>query len=152
MLLFLVSLPGSSINFDAYWGYVFLLIIKLNVIFWYIIFSPDRNWWSNKIAADAGSSFIVIKQLGHGAFGSVDHVRSKLSLQEYAVSNIIIFCHYVNLKRFQRKRILRARTFAKDKAAVKAFENELGNLKRLRHSHLVQLLGFVHSVGVWFLC
>lgn len=65
--------------------------------------------------------------LGESVFdkiGRVDHVRSKLSLEEYA-----------------RKKIARARTFSGDKAAMRMFENELTNLKRLRHHHLVTFVG-----------
>lgn len=74
----------------------------------------------------AESNFVVVKQLGSGYFGVVDHVRSKLSLEEYA-----------------RKRTVRARTFSKDKKALKVFENELSNLKRLSHRHLVKYVGCV---------
>jgi serine/threonine protein kinase len=74
----------------------------------------------------AESNFVVVKQLGSGFFGVVDHVRSKLSLEEYA-----------------RKRTVRARTFSRDKKALKVFENELSNLKRLSHRHLVKYVGYV---------
>jgi hypothetical protein len=75
-------------------------------------------------SASADSNFVVVKQLGSGYFGVVDHVQSKLSLEEFA-----------------RKRTLRARTFSKDKKALKIFENELNNLKRLSHLHLVKYIG-----------
>lgn len=75
-------------------------------------------------SSTAESNFIIVKQLGSGYFGIVDHVRSKLSYEEYA-----------------RKRTLRARTFSKDKKALKMFENELSNLKRLSHLHLVKYVG-----------
>ncbi|KAF2763459.1 kinase-like protein [Pseudovirgaria hyperparasitica] len=74
---------------------------------------------------DANAHFHILNPLlGRGAFGVVDHVRSKLSLNEFA-----------------RKKISRARTFARDKAAMRMFENELRNLRRLRHPHLVELVG-----------
>jgi hypothetical protein len=79
-------------------------------------------------SASADTNFAVVKQLGSGYFGVVDHVQSKLSLEEYA-----------------RKRTLRARTFSKDKKALKVFENELSNLKRLSHRHLVQYVGYVSA-------
>jgi hypothetical protein len=75
-------------------------------------------------SSSADTNFVIVKQLGSGYFGVVDHVRSKLSLEEYA-----------------RKRTLRARTFSKDKKALKTFENELSNLKRLSHGHLVKYVG-----------
>lgn len=80
----------------------------------------------------AESNFVVVKQLGSGYFGVVDHVRSKLSLEEYA-----------------RKRTVRARTFSKDKKALKVFENELSNLKRLSHRHLVKYVGCVLTWANW---
>jgi hypothetical protein len=76
------------------------------------------------LKSDASDCFFIVKQLGGGSFGIVDHVRSKLSLEEYA-----------------RKRISRAKNFKKDKAKMKMFINELGNLKRLSHAHLVRLVG-----------
>ncbi len=75
-----------------------------------------------------------IKVLGSGGFGKVDHVRSRLSLNEFA-----------------RKQIPRGRTFKKDKAAVADFERELNVLKRLSHRHLVKFLGSYtdpRSVGI----
>ncbi|ORX98189.1 kinase-like domain-containing protein [Clohesyomyces aquaticus] len=72
----------------------------------------------------AETNFVVVKELGRGYSGVVDHVRSKLSMEEYA-----------------RKRISRARTFSKDRKALKVFENELSNLQRLSHRHLVKYVG-----------
>lgn len=37
---------------------------------------------------DADTYFDILKILGRGGFGEVHHVRSKLSLEEYAVCNI----------------------------------------------------------------
>ncbi|KAI9764123.1 MAG: hypothetical protein M1840_008683 [Geoglossum simile] len=73
---------------------------------------------------DADAHFIILKILGRGGSGEVHHVRSKLSLEEYA-----------------RKRVHRRKTFSKDREAIKVFENELTNLKRLSHHHLVKLMG-----------
>ncbi|KAI9767148.1 MAG: hypothetical protein M1839_004621 [Geoglossum umbratile] len=73
---------------------------------------------------DADAHFYILRILGRGAFGEVDHVRSKLSLEEYA-----------------RKRVYRGRAFSRDREAVKMFENELTNLKRLSHRHLVKFVG-----------
>lgn len=36
---------------------------------------------------DADAHFDILKILGRGGFGEMHHVRSKLSLDEYAVSN-----------------------------------------------------------------
>lgn len=76
------------------------------------------------LRSDATECFFVVKQLGGGSFGVVDHVRSKLSLEEYA-----------------RKRITRPKNFSRDKAQMRMFINELANLKRLRDEHLVRLVG-----------
>lgn len=76
------------------------------------------------LKVDGDTFFSIVDYLGAGKFGRVDHVRSKLSLEEYA-----------------RKKIARARTFSGDKAAMRMFENEPTNLKRLRHHHLVTFVG-----------
>ncbi|KAI9853597.1 MAG: hypothetical protein M1813_002052 [Trichoglossum hirsutum] len=73
---------------------------------------------------DADTHFHILKILGRGGFGEVDHVRSKLSLEEYA-----------------RKRMYRKKVFSRDREAIKMFENELTNLKRLSHHHLVKFIG-----------
>jgi|SRR5579862_3325452 len=73
---------------------------------------------------DGDVHFKPIKRLGQGGFGEVDHVWSRLSYNEFA-----------------RKRILRGRTFEKDKKAMSDFEKELEILKRLSHSHLVEYVG-----------
>ncbi len=74
--------------------------------------------------SDASAHFERIKVLGSGGFGEVDHVWSRLSMNEYA-----------------RKRIPRGRSFKKDKAAISNFEQELAILKRLSHRHLVKFIG-----------
>ncbi|KAI9884759.1 MAG: hypothetical protein M1823_003469, partial [Watsoniomyces obsoletus] len=74
--------------------------------------------------SDASAHFERIKILGSGGFGEVDHVWSRLSMNEYA-----------------RKRIPRGRSFKKDKAAIASFEQELATLKRLSHRHLVKFIG-----------
>jgi serine/threonine protein kinase len=68
--------------------------------------------------------FIQHKELGHGGFGSVDHVVDRLRWDHFA-----------------RKRIPRGRSFKKDKEAIESFENELKTLKQLSHIHLVKLVG-----------
>ncbi|KAJ9662256.1 hypothetical protein H2201_006187 [Coniosporium apollinis] len=68
--------------------------------------------------------FTKIAELGRGGFGFVDHVVSTISSREYA-----------------RKRILRGKTFHNDQKVLKDFENELSNLKRLSHYHIVTLVG-----------
>ncbi|KAI9780173.1 MAG: hypothetical protein M1839_007010 [Geoglossum umbratile] len=73
---------------------------------------------------DGNAYFQPIGQLGKGGFGEVDHVWSRLSLNEFA-----------------RKRIPRGSTFKKDKAAILDFERELETLKRLSHHHLVKYIG-----------
>jgi hypothetical protein len=40
------------------------------------------------IDQDADAHFSILKVLGRGGFGEVHHVRSKLSLEEYAVCNV----------------------------------------------------------------
>ncbi|KAI4642766.1 uncharacterized protein J4E79_011382 [Alternaria viburni] len=68
--------------------------------------------------------FKKIGELGKGGFGYVDRVVSTISHKEYA-----------------RKLILRGKTFKKDKQVLKDFTKELGNLKKLSHKHLVELVG-----------
>jgi serine/threonine protein kinase len=68
-----------------------------------------------------------LKSLGHlgeGAFGTVDKVMSNLSCKLYA-----------------RKRIHRGRFFQQTRKSMKDFEAELGVLKRVRHVHIVELMG-----------
>jgi hypothetical protein len=55
------------------------------------------------LKSDADNCFFVVKQLGAGRFGTGDHVRSKLSLEDYA-----------------RKRISRAKNFKRDKEMMKS--------------------------------
>jgi serine/threonine protein kinase len=67
---------------------------------------------------------VKLSELGKGGFGSVDRVRSEISFREYA-----------------RKLIPRGPTFRKDRKILKDFENELNNLRKLSHQHIVQLVG-----------
>lgn len=73
---------------------------------------------------DGDNYFVQVKPLGKGAFGEVDHVRSRLSRNEFA-----------------RKRMPRGRTFSKDREAILSFERELDVLKKLTHTHLVKFIG-----------
>jgi serine/threonine protein kinase len=68
--------------------------------------------------------FIKLEELGKGACGYVDRVMSTISHQEYA-----------------RKLIPRSHTFHRDRKILRDFERELGNFKKLRHWHIVQLIG-----------
>jgi len=68
--------------------------------------------------------FIKLEDLGKGAFGYVDRVISTISHKEYA-----------------RKLIPRGRTFQRDRKILRDFERELGTLKKLRHRHIVRLIG-----------
>ncbi len=68
--------------------------------------------------------FEKIAELGKGASGYVDRVRSTISYKEYA-----------------RKLLPRGRTFRKDQAVLQEFEKELRTLKRLSHLHIVELIG-----------
>lgn len=76
------------------------------------------------IERSAQKYFDVIKPLGSGGFGTVDHVVARLSLRQYAL-----------------KRISRGQSFKRDKVAIRSFENELMSLKVLSHKHLVKLVG-----------
>lgn len=76
------------------------------------------------IEKSARTFFDVIKPLGSGGFGTVDHVVSRLSLQQYAL-----------------KSIPRGQSFKRDRVAIRSFENELMSLKHLSHKHLVKLIG-----------
>ena len=73
---------------------------------------------------DGDTQLQRIKVLGSGGFGEVNHVFSRLSLDEFA-----------------RKRILRGKTFKRDKKTLWDFERELATLKRLSHHHLVRFVG-----------
>ncbi|KAL8681758.1 MAG: hypothetical protein Q9186_002146 [Xanthomendoza sp. 1 TL-2023] len=66
----------------------------------------------------------LIRHLGRGGFGSVDQVWSRMSFREFA-----------------RKKFLRKTTSKADQKILKNFENELTNLKRLSHQHLVKVVG-----------
>ncbi|KAH7067923.1 hypothetical protein FB567DRAFT_253124 [Paraphoma chrysanthemicola] len=70
--------------------------------------------------------FVSLSTLGKGGFSVVDRVRlrNKLTTGEYA-----------------RKRIDRSGAFAKNRKALASFENEVHNLKRLSHHHLVKFVG-----------
>jgi hypothetical protein len=68
--------------------------------------------------------FEKIAELGKGAYGYVDKVRSNISYKEYA-----------------RKLIPHGKTFRKDKAVLRDFERELGTLKKLSHIHIIELIG-----------
>jgi serine/threonine protein kinase len=68
--------------------------------------------------------FKMISILGSGGFGQVDKVVSKLSNNVYA-----------------RKRIPRAKLFGKNRSSMKSYTSELEVLKRLKHRHVVKLVG-----------
>ena len=76
------------------------------------------------IARSGLKYFDIIKPLGSGGFGEVDHVVSRLSLKQYAL-----------------KKISRGNSFKQNRAAIRSFENELASLKVLSHKHLVKLVG-----------
>ncbi|KAI4206268.1 MAG: hypothetical protein LQ346_001164 [Caloplaca aetnensis] len=73
---------------------------------------------------NADDLFRVVKHLGRGGYGSVDQVWSPMSFRWFA-----------------RKQFLRKKSSREDQALLKNFENELSNLKRLSHQHLVKLIG-----------
>lgn len=71
--------------------------------------------------------FKKLAELGKGGFGSVDRVLGTITHGEYA-----------------RKQLPRGRTFQKDKAVLRAFEQELTRLKSLskdQHQHIVKFVG-----------
>ncbi|KAI4687480.1 uncharacterized protein J4E88_003069 [Alternaria novae-zelandiae] len=76
------------------------------------------------------SYFVIKEQLGKGGFSIVHRVESRIDLIEYA------------LKRIDR----RSGTFSKDRKKLLSFENEVHNLKRLSHHHLVKLLGQIYNM------
>jgi hypothetical protein len=76
------------------------------------------------LAKAEDTPFEKIAELGKGAYGYVDKVRSNVSYREYA-----------------RKLIPRGKTFRKDKAVLRDFERELGTLKKLSHIHIIELVG-----------
>ncbi|KAL9024905.1 MAG: hypothetical protein Q9196_006171 [Gyalolechia fulgens] len=78
---------------------------------------------------NADDLFRVVRHLGRGGYGyrisqSVDQVWSLMSFRWFA-----------------RKQFLRKKSSREDQAMLKNFENELSNLKRLSHQHLVKLVG-----------
>lgn len=83
-----------------------------------------ENGRHKHFGASADGYFHILETLGSGMYGFVDHVQSKLSINKFA-----------------RKRIHRGRSAIGNKEATMSFENELENLKRLRHRHLVSYIG-----------
>jgi serine/threonine protein kinase len=89
--------------------------------------------------------FEILGKLGSGGFSIVDKVRlrNRLTLQEYAVSLRTMLLLDVPADTIQRKRIDRNGAFAKNRKALAFFENEVHNLKRLSHDHLVKFVGYI---------
>lgn len=113
----------------------------------------DNGCWANANSAEnADTRFKDIQSLGRGGQGTVDKVTSKLDLKAYAVGAKAMSnkCGIADNAPTQRKRIRKPRELTKDKSAMKAFENELHNLKRLQHRHLVNFVGcvFWHQLNV----
>ncbi|KAI8631586.1 hypothetical protein F5Y19DRAFT_399369 [Xylariaceae sp. FL1651] len=79
------------------------------------------------LATNADPHFEILDRLGKGGQALVEKVRSKLSLRDYA-----------------RKSFVRGRKFEGSESET-SFKNELQNLKRLSHLHLVQYIGSSHS-------
>jgi len=80
----------------------------------------------------------------------VDKVTSKLDLKVYTVSvplSLLFLPWKADTARdMQRKRIRKPEKLSRDKTAMKSFENELHNLKRLQHRHLINFVGYVVRV------
>lgn len=75
-------------------------------------------------AFDEHTVIVPGQRLASGGQGDVDVIRVKHDWREYA-----------------RKLIRRPRTFARDKAVIEVFHNEVHNLRRLSHHHLVSFVG-----------
>jgi Protein kinase domain len=73
---------------------------------------------------EAAVPLASLAELGKGNFGRVDRVRCDGSSREYA-----------------RKRMLRGPNSRQDKKVLIDFENELRNLKKVMHHHVVELVG-----------
>lgn len=84
--------------------------------------TPDQQ--HIHLEVDGDIHFNPIKELGSGAYGKVDSVWGRLTMEEYA-----------------RKRIRRSPSFRRSLEQMKNFERELHTLKRLRHQHLVRYIG-----------
>ncbi|KAL8788567.1 MAG: hypothetical protein Q9213_001640 [Squamulea squamosa] len=76
------------------------------------------------LTKDGDDIFRLVRHLGRGGFGSVDQVLSRLSFREFA-----------------RKKFLRKTSSKADQTVLRSFENELTNLKKLSHEHLVKVVG-----------
>jgi hypothetical protein len=76
------------------------------------------------LASPDDTPFVKLAELGKGAYGYVDKVRSNISGREYA-----------------RKLIPRGRTFRKDKSVLRDYEREIAILKKLEYRHIVQIVG-----------
>jgi serine/threonine protein kinase len=83
-----------------------------------------ENGKHRSFAEDEDLPFQTKAQLGRGGFSKVDKVLSRLSYREYA-----------------RKLIHRKMFFGQAKDAMKTFLTELEILKRLKHHHIVELVG-----------
>ncbi|KAL9001434.1 MAG: hypothetical protein Q9169_000009 [Polycauliona sp. 2 TL-2023] len=76
------------------------------------------------LTKDGEDLYRLVRHLGRGGFGSVDEVWSRMSFRTYA-----------------RKKFLRKTSSKADQKILMNFENELTNLKRLSHEHLVKVIG-----------
>ncbi|KAF6809739.1 dual specificity mitogen-activated protein kinase kinase 1 [Colletotrichum plurivorum] len=89
----------------------------------YIEQGHDSRHWILPSHTSGDDYFIPEKRLGHGSFGSVDLVFSRLSIERYA-----------------RKRVVRGRS-EQSRRNEHTLLNELKELRQLRHDHLIKIFG-----------
>ncbi|KAK4497185.1 hypothetical protein PRZ48_011635 [Zasmidium cellare] len=76
------------------------------------------------LGQSADDLFIVLERLGKGGYGTVDHVQSRFTREDYA-----------------RKKFSRQHTFRTPKTTMQQYENEINALKKYSHEHLVRFVG-----------
>ncbi|KAL8928824.1 MAG: hypothetical protein Q9208_001602 [Pyrenodesmia sp. 3 TL-2023] len=108
---------------------------------------------------NADDLFLVVKHLGSGGYGYVGFTFVVLvmfpvdkgfcskdlagaqKLTDHFIRSVDKVWSLMSFRWFARKQFMRKKSSRADQAMLKNFENELSNLKRLSHQHLVKLVG-----------